>query len=89
MAVTAAAAHVTVGFFLGAVDGSLLCRKELQGDREANWVESVWTYRLPGSHWSIPTSHTLTYGIIHLGCMKTQTKPETAWSLQHVLSDQR
>ncbi len=39
MAVTAAAAHVTVGFFLQAVDGSLLCSLELQGDREANWVE--------------------------------------------------
>lgn len=55
-------AHVTVSFFLGAVDGSLLCLfKELQGDREANWVEPVWTYRLPELHWSISTSHTHTH----------------------------
>lgn len=31
----AAAAHVTVCFFLRAVDGSLLCVAEQQGDREA------------------------------------------------------
>lgn len=65
MAVTAAAAHVTVGFFLGAVDGSLLGLKELQGDREANWVESVWTYRLPVSCWSIALSYTHTHTHTH------------------------
>ena len=65
MAVTAAAAHVTVGFFLRAVDGSLLGLKELQDDREAKWVESVWTYRLPVSYWSIAPSYTHTYTHTH------------------------
>lgn len=42
--VTAASAHVTISFSLWSVDSSLLCLKELQGDRETNWVEHVWTY---------------------------------------------
>lgn len=70
-----AAAHVTIGFFLGAVAGSLLCLEEFQGDWEANWVESVCTYRLPVSHWNVTASHTFTYCITQFGHIKTKTKP--------------
>lgn len=76
------AAHVTVGFWLRAVDGSLLCPKELQGDREADWVESVWTHRLSDSHWSV----TLTYCITHLTHRKTKLR---GCHYYYLLSDQR
>lgn len=63
MTVTAAV-HVTVGLFLWALDGSLLLLKELPGDRETHWVESVWTPRLHDSlthtRTSAAVSHTLT-----------------------------
>lgn len=59
-----AAAHVTVGLFLWILDGSLLCL-ELLGDREANWVESVWTHGLPGT--LCPPQHCcVTHLVTHL-----------------------
>ena len=78
-------------FLPRGVDGSLLGLKELQGDGEANWVESVWTYRLPVSCWSIALSythththtHTLTLNDPHLGCGKTKTKHRSVFLLQH------
>lgn len=53
-----AAVHVTVGLFLWALDGSLLLLKELPGDSETHWVESVWTPRLHDSHRRALLCHT-------------------------------